>query len=312
MATRLYINNYAPVFIPATLKGAWDSVPSSRAFMMGMSKFGDNNAEFHEGETNIAAPFSTILLRGISSALKTQTITGHVDVIFAIRESAADADFFWKLHIYVTQGDTDLVRGTLLNNYTENGTNEWPTGGISGGGPNAIGLQAPTNLGSVNAISGDRLVVEIGFVSRNVLTAYREGGIVIGTQTGVLNEAAPDLVVGDIGQAYAKAGSINFDQTILFEDVPETLVHVVTQAAESVGAAANLSHVITQAAETAPAGSWISHLIVQVAEGSPLPLLDVSGVFFINPKKAQRHDTYYSNQQRKIPNPTIRTALLGE
>lgn len=37
-----------------------------------------------------------------------------------------------------------------------------------------------------------------------------------------------------------------------------------------------------------------------------------TGIYFINPDKATWHDSYYNDIEKKIPNPTIRTALLGE
>ena len=36
------------------------------------------------------------------------------------------------------------------------------------------------------------------------------------------------------------------------------------------------------------------------------------GIYFINPTKATKHDSYYTAIEKKIPNPTIKTALLGE
>jgi hypothetical protein len=42
------------------------------------------------------------------------------------------------------------------------------------------------------------------------------------------------------------------------------------------------------------------------------PATDVSGIYFINPVKTTKHDSYYNDIEKKIPNPTIRTALIGE
>lgn len=39
--------------------------------------------------------------------------------------------------------------------------------------------------------------------------------------------------------------------------------------------------------------------------------LKFSGIYFINPNKSNRHDSYY-NSENKIPDPTVRTALIGE
>lgn len=43
--------------------------------------------------------------------------------------------------------------------------------------------------------------------------------------------------------------------------------------------------------------------------GGTEPGLDIGGIYFINPAKA--HDTYYTSE-KKIPDPTIKTALIGE
>jgi len=39
------------------------------------------------------------------------------------------------------------------------------------------------------------------------------------------------------------------------------------------------------------------------------PPPDLSGIYFIDPDKT--HDSYYNGIERKIPNPIVRTALLG-
>ena len=38
---------------------------------------------------------------------------------------------------------------------------------------------------------------------------------------------------------------------------------------------------------------------------------DISGLYFILPS-IKTHDTYYNGVEVKIPNPTIRTAVVGE
>lgn len=44
-----------------------------------------------------------------------------------------------------------------------------------------------------------------------------------------------------------------------------------------------------------------------------LPIsVEKSGIYFINPNKASPHDSYYNDAELKIPDPTIRTALLGD
>lgn len=49
------------------------------------------------------------------------------------------------------------------------------------------------------------------------------------------------------------------------------------------------------------------------ASTTPTPVTtDVSGIYYINPTKAERHDSYYGSIESKIPNPTVKTALIGE
>lgn len=60
------------------------------------------------------------------------------------------------------------------------------------------------------------------------------------------------------------------------------------------------SHLIIT--ETVPTGDFCKALIASLPE--------LSGVYFINPAKT--HDIYNGPTHVKIPNPTIKTALLGE
>jgi len=48
-----------------------------------------------------------------------------------------------------------------------------------------------------------------------------------------------------------------------------------------------------------------------IVELIPGPI-DISGIYYIHPDKTLRHDSYYENEEKRIPNPTIRTALIGE
>lgn len=51
-----------------------------------------------------------------------------------------------------------------------------------------------------------------------------------------------------------------------------------------------------------------SQNIIELMRGA----VDRSGIYYINPTKATKHDSYYNDEERKIPDPTIRTALFGE
>ena len=79
-------------------------------------------------EANTAAEYDVLLYRGVSGPLAAQTISGTVDVLLGVGNRApTNADLHYHLHVYVTQGDSDTPRGTLLTDYREAaGVNEWP------------------------------------------------------------------------------------------------------------------------------------------------------------------------------------------
>lgn len=55
-----------------------------------------------------------------------------------------------------------------------------------------------------------------------------------------------------------------------------------------------------------------TQIAVYHPEGVVVPPPDISGIYFINPDKTTNHDSYYNDVENKIPDPTIRTPLLGE
>lgn len=305
MATTFYIPNSVAQVIPATIKGAWNATPSARAFDLSTIKYGDLITSFSESEVSSSGTFSTLILRAVSSKLAAQTISGDVNVIIGTLENLSDADFYWHIHTWVTVGDTDTVRGTLVNNYTETGANEWSTTA------QGRALQFAFTMGSVVATSGDRIVFEIGFIARNVTATSRTGTIWIGTQVASPFTPAADLVVTGTDVS-VKAGSITFTDDITFEPVIDSIIHAAIQVVEGPAATttAQIAHAIIQLAEIDPATAEIAHMVVQCVEG--LPVGNISGIYFLDPDKAQQHDSYYGGVNKKIPDPTIRTALVGE
>jgi hypothetical protein len=86
------------------------------------------------------------------------------------QESNANMNANWHVHAYVTVGDTDTLRGTLVNNYTELlGTNEWPTT-ATGVSPTAAVVLTPVAI-----VANDRIVIEVGYDARNTSTTSYTG-----------------------------------------------------------------------------------------------------------------------------------------
>lgn len=227
MATfsKLYLHNQPAPYTPATIRGTWNDTAGAVTKALDQTpNVGGVFTTVARAETNATNPFDVLLYRGVSGPLDAQTISGTVNVIIGILESNASADFNWHVHIYVTQGDTDTPRGTLLTDYTEAaGTNEWPT--------TATGkaLNAAQTLTSLAISAGDRLVVEIGYRARNAVTTSFTGTLNYGCLTGGV--AGADLTVGSTSVT-TQCGTISFSNAIteLIKDIRVTQEVVETLA----------------------------------------------------------------------------------
>jgi len=168
MAIRFYLRNVAAPYTPATLRGAWDASGSAVTKLLdSAARLGtwDTATSVAAAETNTNTEWDVLLYRGVTGKLKAGTIgTGTVNVMLPFYESNAAADFSIHLHIYVTQGDSDTPRGTLLTDYRDGaGANELTASNSTAG----IDLNAAQSLSSLAVSDNDRIVVEIGYVARN-------------------------------------------------------------------------------------------------------------------------------------------------
>lgn len=175
-----------------TWRGSWDENPGTlRTRPMTAYKGGRNLTETFESEVSVTNPYSAAMGRWVLTNLAAQTISGTFDLIMGVRENDAAANIYWKLYMYVTVGQTDAVRGVLLNNYEENTTNEWPTTFT------ATALQGAQTLSNVVCEAGDCLVLEVGYIARNASTTTYNGRMYVGSvdQNGA---PATALTVGDL------------------------------------------------------------------------------------------------------------------
>jgi hypothetical protein len=205
MATRFYLHNDAAPYTPATLRGAWDQTAQAVTKRIDASKLPVSTAtNVPAAETNVTAEWDVLLYRGVSGPLAAATIgTGTVDVMLPVIENTAAADFNYHLHIYVTQGDSDTPRGTLLSDYREAaGVNEWGTAAATCG----RALNAAASLSSLAVSAGDRIVIEIGYAARNTVTTSYTGTLYYGVPAG-----KADLVAGGPS---TNLGYIEFSETL--------------------------------------------------------------------------------------------------
>lgn len=225
--TQLYLTANAAPYTPATLRGAWDDTSGAVTMALDVVKdAGGTITSVAKAEINASTTWDVLLYRGVSQPLAAQTISGTIQVLLGILESSATADFNWHVHVYVTQGDSDTPRGTLLTDYVEAlGTNEWPT--------TATGkqLNAAQTLASLAITAGDRLVVEIGYIARNSVTTSFTGTLRYGTLTST-GLVAADLTNGSTAVT-TLAGFLTFSNSITEQDTPLRASSTTLQAMTS-------------------------------------------------------------------------------
>lgn len=182
MACRLYLQNASAPYTPATIRGAWDKTAGAITAKLGQNKSGASTT-IGDNETNANNNFDVLLARFISDPLPAGiTIAGTVQWMMGVLENHAAANDYFHVHIYITTGDSDTPRGTLLTDSI--GATEWPTTPAIAQGEGA------KTLTSVSASAGDRIVAEIGYQAQNTVTTSRIGTINYGG-TGA------DLTAGD-------------------------------------------------------------------------------------------------------------------
>jgi hypothetical protein len=202
MATKLYIGNSPPVYTPATIRGAWNQTASSVVKSLGTALSGDAITSVAIAETDATDLWDVLLLRAISQPLAANvTIAGTLTAILGVKEANIAANDNYHIHAYVTTGDTDTPRGTLLADSVV--ASEWPT--------TAAGLTSGAlALSSVAAQTGDRIVVEIGYQAQNTATTSYAGTLYYGNPAG-----ASDLPNADTAVT-TKAGTITISDNLTF------------------------------------------------------------------------------------------------
>ncbi|MBI3778343.1 MAG: hypothetical protein HY274_05445 [Gammaproteobacteria bacterium] len=185
--TRFYMQNAAPDVTVATHRGAWDVTGSVLQRKLARTKSGAI-ATKAVAEASATNNYDVLMLKFVSEPITAaQTITGTLNWIVGDQESSNNMNANWHVHAYVTQGDTDNLRGTLITDYTEAaGTNEWPTTAV-GDTPNGAAAVA---LSSVAVSANDRIVIEAGYVARNSVTTNYTGTLWYG------GTSATDLTAG--------------------------------------------------------------------------------------------------------------------
>lgn len=212
-ATKFYALRADCVFYPTAWQGTWNGVPSGNTNTNTMDPVKEDGPSSARTQSKAqVVPWRLGVQRLVSRRLAGQTISGTLDVLLGISESDAAADFVWKVYAYITAGDTDSIRGELLD-YEAPGS-EWPT--------TATGIRLPSaqTMTSVDAEEDDRIVIELGIYTTSADGTSRTASIRIGAMV-VAQGFTPlsDLTEGSTSVS-TLAGYIEFSNAITLKDPP--------------------------------------------------------------------------------------------
>ncbi len=219
MATKFYLLNESATYTPTAWRGGWD-LDGSVTKACNPYKLGTGGATATQSESVSTNPFRVGVLRLVSPRLAAQTISGTINMVVALNESDALADFYTRLHVYVVNTSTNAVLGTLLNQYEESsggGGAEWTTTAV---GTALLTAQSLSSVTVPSDATDYRLVVEIGYRSENSSATSRSGSVNYGARIG--GRSFPDLVVsGPDDPLSHRAGYVEFSGTVsLFTAAP--------------------------------------------------------------------------------------------
>jgi len=216
MATvRYYLQNASATYTPTARQGTWTNSSASNISTLNTSKVGTLGSWSY---ADVIAGAATLMIgRFVSPALAEDALVNFSDAVIGYRQSTSTANMYPQIHIWVTVGDSDTVRGTIVDNFTDS------TREFDGGGTNAAGMGLDPTGSAVSAQAGDRIVVEVGYYADTNATS-RTGYVYLG---GTSSNDLTDYLTAAYNDATLYPGWIDFDitnETIAVDDA----THAVT------------------------------------------------------------------------------------
>lgn len=164
MATRFFLTNSPPGFTPSTFQGTYNdtTLASNNVFVLSDVKMG-TNAAAAVTETSTTNNYKALHGRWVSPPIAGGTLTAAnanytITHTMARDENSASANMTVYITVYVTVGDSDAVRGTLIVPFV--GATEFAT-------TSTILSYSLQFDNTVVAQAGDRIVVELGYNAAN-------------------------------------------------------------------------------------------------------------------------------------------------
>jgi hypothetical protein len=193
MPTQFYLTADPAPYTPATFKGSWHKTSDAVDLLLDSTKTTADQTKFtiqsvSSEETNASSLYRVALARFVSGPMLAQTISGTLQIMAGVTTSDAAAEMYYALHVWATVGDSDTVRGTLLQDYSEpaSSNNPFPDA------PKGRDMIVTAALNAVTIQDGDRLVIEVGYIARNTSTSSFFGTLYYGTD--YYSNGSPDMV----------------------------------------------------------------------------------------------------------------------
>lgn len=184
MPVQFFLTADPAPYVPGVWKGSWDSTADAVTKRLDSTKTTADPAMYtiqSVSATEIAAllspiPYRVALGRFVGGKLAAQNISGTVQMVFGL-EASLDAELYGACHIWVSLGDSDSVRLTLVDNYFE----PLETGNAFPATPEGHQFQMSVALNAGDILDDDRVIIEYGFAAFNATTAPMTGVLYYGT-----------------------------------------------------------------------------------------------------------------------------------
>src|SRR3989338_9747365 len=169
--------------------GGWDGGTTSAV----TKRLGENIGAGNFTSVTIAEGTSTVnttdiaLGRWVSDPLSDAVSFASGDTwqaIFGVLESNIAADFVSHVHIWISNGDADSVKSTLVNNViAADAGKEWET--TAGGTGNLFNGSTTNALADgLSAAAADRIIVDVGYQAQNTVSVSYDGTMYYGGASG--------------------------------------------------------------------------------------------------------------------------------
>lgn len=176
---RLFLGNGSPGYTPSTKRGTWNDSSSTvvGSLKADVANCGSNTST-SKAEAVSTNNYNVLLGRFVSDAFAAggTVPAGAIRILAGVRESSTSMNAFYRVHIYITTGDSDTPRATIVTDTVPTNTLEWYQNTSGGAGWDSITFGHST----FDCQAGDRVVVELGYQAQNTSTTSFTGFLYYG------------------------------------------------------------------------------------------------------------------------------------